>query len=240
MVLVPQDFVSQHGHQRVQTNPLVRNLSQLDLEMKRILSLEDIGDDEKIKLYNQVLQKYLEFDEQRKERHPLPVRIIPSTKTEAMSEESKDQYPSQREMDIESEIIDSVPKGFKNKARLLVNKLRQNKNIVYWNDMGELLYDGKPVSGTSIVDLVRDAMGERKRFQPQHWDLFSRGLARINTPLDWIGNDNRKRSLLEYKGFGKDENDEDFEMSHGEKVSTPTSLTKTKKSKRVKPAWIQY
>ena len=243
MVLVPQDFVSQQEqHQIVRTNPLVKRLSELDLEMNKILSLKDFSDDEKLKLYNQVLQRYLEFDTQRKEKHPIPVKVIPDVKANKMQDIEAKPSSTQKQTTIESEIIESVPKVSRNKAKLLVNKLRQNQDIVYWNDRGELLYDGKPVSGTNIVDLVRDVMGQRKNFQPKHGKLFSKGLARINTPSDWIGNENRKRSLLEFKGFNPDQMDDDaFEMSHAnnESVSLSTS-PKKKSSRRGRPAWIQY
>jgi len=45
MLLVPENYLS-NSQQRVQTNPLVRNLSELDLEMKSILSQQDMADDE--------------------------------------------------------------------------------------------------------------------------------------------------------------------------------------------------
>ncbi|KXJ07520.1 hypothetical protein AC249_AIPGENE8473 [Exaiptasia diaphana] len=176
-----------------------RNLSELDMEMNRILSQQDIADDEKVKLYNQVLQ--------------------------------------------------NVPKTARNIARLLVNKLKQKKDVVFWNDRGELLYDGKPLSGTSIVDLVRDVMGDRKRFQPHNWSLFSRGLARINTPLDWIGNENRKKTLAEFKGTGQsddilaDLNDDESLVSSSLSIASPSPPNKKKKKgrgKSAKPAWINF
>lgn len=238
MLLVPENYLS-GAQQRVQANPLVRNLSELDLEMKSILSQQDMADDEKLKRYNQVLQKYLEFDRQRKERQPMPVRVVPNAK-EDVNDDVKIPTFSQKEIQIEDEIIDSVPKTNRNKA-LLVNKLKQNKDIMFWNDRGELMYEGKPIQGTSIVDLVRDAMGDRKRFQPYNWKMFSRGLARINTPLDWIGNENRKKTLVEYKSKGHDytsEHDDD-ELAITP-PSTPVKNRRKTKGKAAKPVWINY
>jgi len=194
-----------------------------------------------LKLYNQVLHKYLEFDRQRKERQPMPVRVIPNAKEDVAANDVEPHTFLQKEIQIEDEIIDSVPKTIRNKARLLVNKLKQDKDVWFWNDRGELMYEGKPVQGTSIVDLLRDVMGDRKRFQPYNWKVFSRGLARINTPLDWIGNENRKKTLVEYKSRGPDNLSEQDEVD--ELVITPPSSAVKKKSKArktTKPVWINY
>ena len=244
MALVPENYLSgmhQHQqHRRVQTNPLVRNLSELDAEMNQILSRQDIADDEKLKLYHQVMQRYLEYDRQRKDRQSVPLKIISNTKQEGTNEAKAPTF-SQKEVQIEDEIIDSVPKTIRNKARLLVNKLKQNKEIMFWNDRGELVYDGKPVQGTSIVDLVRDVMGDRKRFQPYNWKMFSRGLARINTPLDWVGNENRKKTLVEYKSKGPNNtDDEDEDELVITPPSTPVKNKRKSKGKTTKTRWINY
>ena len=113
MVLVPENYLSnmqqQHQQRRVQANPLVRSLSELDSEMDNILSRQDMTDDEKLKLYNQVLQKYLEYDSQRKEKHPLHVKVVnPSGNSENTDQSNLRQ--SAKTTQIEDEIIDSVPK----------------------------------------------------------------------------------------------------------------------------------
>lgn len=250
MVLVPENYLSnmqqQHQHRRVQANPLVRSLSELDSEMDNILSRQDMTDDEKLKLYNQVLQKYLEYDSQRKEKHPLHVKVVnPSGNSENTDQSNLRQ--SAKTTQIEDEIIDSVPKTGKKKARLLINKLKNNDEVMFWNDLGELTYDGKAIPGTSIVDLVRDAMGDRKRFQPSNYELFVRGLARINTPLDWIGNETRKKTLEEYKSGkrGPEIEDDDFDNSVSS-ITPPSSPIKKKtkgsggKRNKQNPKWINY
>lgn len=249
MVLVPENYLSnmqqqqQQQYRNVQANPLVRSLTDLDAEMNSILARQDITDDEKLKLYNQVLNKYLEYDRQRKEKNPLPVKVIGSIDEKEKPNNSK--FKNEKTIEIEDEIIDSVPKNSKSKARLLINRLKRNSDVMFWNDRGELTYDGKAVPGTSIVDLVRDAMGDRKRFNPIQSELFSRGLARVNTPLDWIGNENRKKSLEEYKSGNRRMQTEHWDLvSDITPPSTPAKekISKKKKGKTITPksAWIKY
>ena len=253
MVLVPENYLSSmHQHQKIQTTPAVKTLGELDTEMSGILSRHDIGDDEKVKLYNQAMQKYQEFDRQRKVKEPIAVKLVSSdedkNKSKEPTEKIVDTNPMQLQM--EQEIIDSVPKIAKNKAKLFINKLKQNKNVMFWNERGELTYDGKPVPGTNIVDLVRDTMSERKRFQPSSWDLFSRGLARVNTPLIWIGNETRKKAVQDYSLKGDSEIEEEdpmlMEYSRSRLSPPPSGRKSRKKYKTPSPAqasasrWISY
>ena len=60
---------------------------------------------------------------------------------------------------VEADIMDSVPKTMKVKAKKLVDRL---KTQLSWTDRGELLYDGTPVPGSNMVDLVNDAYQYRK------------------------------------------------------------------------------
>ena len=43
------------------TNPIHRSIATLDQEMRAILERNDVSDEEKVRLYNQVLQRYLEY-----------------------------------------------------------------------------------------------------------------------------------------------------------------------------------
>ena len=244
MVLVPENYLTSiHQNQKIQTTPAVKTLGELDTEMSGILSRHDIGDDEKVKLYNQAMQKYLEFDRQRKVKEPLAVKLVSSDEDKKESKETAKIDTGQNQQQMEQEIIDSVPKIAKNKAKLLINKLKQNKNVMFWNERGELTYDGKSVPGTNIVDLVRDTMSERKRFQPSSWDLFSRGLARVNTPLIWIGNETRKKAVQDYSLKGDSEMEEENPM----RSSPPSPPRKSRKkyktpspSKAASKRWITY
>ena len=52
--------------QQILTPPVTQTLKNLDTEMTDILSSKQLDDEEKEKLYNQVLQPYLTYYDQRK------------------------------------------------------------------------------------------------------------------------------------------------------------------------------
>lgn len=60
--------------------------------------------------------------------------------------------------DIESEVLDTVPKTLKGKARLILNNIKNNKDIMDWNKKGKLIYNKKIIRGTNLQDLVRGSM----------------------------------------------------------------------------------
>ena len=69
----------------------------------------------------------------------------------------------------------SVPKIYKNGARQLLDKIKENRDVLNWNDKGELLYVKKLINGSHVVDLVNDMLRHR-----WWWSVFARGLARMN------------------------------------------------------------
>ena len=67
MVLVPENTLQRmQQRQQILTPPLTQTLKNLDSEMNDILSNKQLNDEEKAKLYNQVLQRYLNYYDQRK------------------------------------------------------------------------------------------------------------------------------------------------------------------------------
>ena len=64
-------------------------------------------------------------------------------------------------------------------------------NVVNWNDRGELLYNGKPMSGTHAVDLINDFLRKRKHFNPTGWREFAQVMSGLNVPQDLVGNRDR-------------------------------------------------
>ena len=105
-----------------------------------------------------------------------------------VKEDEEEDKEKRTESGLENEIIDSVPKTLKQKARRLLDKI---KGTVSWNDRGEMVYRNVPVPGSNIVDLVNDALRKRKSFQPVGWKMFARGLKDVNAPMDLIGNPER-------------------------------------------------
>ena len=149
--------------------PIQRTITRLDEEMESILNRTNLSDSEKVTLYNQVLQRYLEYQERPKQE---PSLSLPPAK------------------DIEGEVFMTVPKTLKRKAEALIYRLKNDPNI-NWNERGELIYQGHIVPGSNMTDLINDALRQRKTFEPRGWQDFARALRSSNVPQDLIGHKRR-------------------------------------------------
>ena len=149
--------------------PTQRTISRLDRDMESILMRSDLSDSEKVTQYNQILQRYLEFQDRPKQE------LAP---------------PAPPAKDIESEVFLTVPKTLKRKAEALIHRLK-NDPTINWNERGELIYQGRIVPGSNMTDLINDALRQRKTFEPHGWREFARALRHGNVPQDLVGH--RKR-----------------------------------------------
>ena len=201
MVLIPEEVVSLLRERQEETvSPITRNLVSLKEEMGDILERQDLRPDEKAKLYGQAFQRYQNVHDQ-KQAKPISVQLVPPTVksdfTSAIKRDIKEEKPSDQ---VSMEIVQSLPKTLKNRAELLLQKLKQHGEVVNWNDRGELVYNGKEVRGSNMLDLVNDILrNRRKTSTPQGWEYFARGLAHMNIPNELIQNINRRRIVQQYK-----------------------------------------
>ena len=63
----------------------------------------------------------------------------------------------------------SVPKLYKAGARQLLDKIKEHRDVLNWNEKGELMYENKPITGSHVVELVNDTLRHRKGFEPVGW-----------------------------------------------------------------------
>ena len=75
-----------------------------------------------------------------------------------------------------------------NRAKLLIQKLKDHSDVISWNDNGQLVSEGSIVPNSNIVDLVNDVMRIRKGFNPEHSNTFAKALAKFNVPEDYVRN----------------------------------------------------
>ena len=102
--------------------------------------------------------------------------------------------------------MDSVPATMKSRARQLIKKLKSNKDLVGWNEQGQMVFKGRSVPSTNIVDLVNDSLRQRKNFNPDGRELFSKVLGHLNVPEGIVRNENRNGFVREYKTKGIPDN----------------------------------
>ena len=216
MILVPENTLERlQQRQKILTPPVTQTLKSLDSEMNDILSSKELDDEAKATLYNQVLQRYLTYYDQRKGQ-PLHVKLTTPKPVETpkpdvvSSEETSKESTAEAETTsaVEQEVIKSVPKLYKTGARQLLDKIKENSDVLNWNEKGELMYENKPISGSHMVDLVNDILRHRKGFEPVGWSVFARGLARMNVPENIVRNPQRQSAIREFKTRVREETPE--------------------------------
>ena len=91
MVLVPENTLERlQQRQQILTPPVTQTLRNLDSEMTDILSSKELDDEQKARLYNQVLQRYLTYYDQQKGQ-PLHVKISTPKAVETPNSEENEQ-----------------------------------------------------------------------------------------------------------------------------------------------------
>ena len=160
------------------TNPIHRSIATLDQEMKTILERSGLTDEEKVRQYNQVLQRYLEYHDH------LKTPLISNTNQTVPN--TNQTVPKA----IQEEVLHTVPKTLRRKAETILERINRHPNM-NWNDRGEFVFNGEVVRGSNVVDLVNDIIRHRKSFQPHGWEEFARALRQSNVPQDLVGNRNR-------------------------------------------------
>ena len=114
-------------------------------------------------MYAQQLQKVNQPKSQGFRPKPSPIQMITQME-QTMTSESDSVTPSQQLNATDKQIIDSVPKMMQNRAKVLIQKLKEHPDIISWNDNGQLVSEGSIVPNSTIVDLVNDVMQKRKGF----------------------------------------------------------------------------
>lgn len=217
-VLVPSDQLSKHL-------PTEENLSELDKEMNTILKNRNLTDDEKVKLYMQVLQKKLH------------IFYHNNGKTNETQRESENNLPTEDYSDdqesIEEMLLQATPKNFKANTRNILNYLKKSKNVIDWTSKGELIYKSKIIKNSNIFDLIKYLQIPSKKRDINGQEEFQQGLIEINFPKSFIRNSSFKEDskvkqeiTSESLPAKKKRIEEDVKTS-----SSWISLRKTKKKK---------
>ena len=129
LVLFPEHTVEQR--KKLLAAPLATQVNEIDSDMQDIIRRQDIPIDEKAKLYDQNLERYLTFYDKRMNK-PLRVNV---THTDRAEEPQGEQPIDKTEPsdEIKTDIMDSAPATMKSRARQLIKKLKSNKDLVGMN-----------------------------------------------------------------------------------------------------------
>lgn len=166
-----------------------KTLSKLDGELYEILQ-RNISDDEKAKLYSSSLSRYLNIDK------PNVVTKFDDDDDDAVKEMKKS-------TDVETLVLDSVPKKWKRQASRLLTHIKNNPDVG-WSEKGELVVKNTVVSKTHVVDLINDLMRKRTSARtPNGWKRFADALRDHNIPHELIGNEDRWNYINESVDSGE-------------------------------------
>ena len=91
-------------------------------------------------------------------------------------------------------IIQHFPEKMRSRARLIGSFLKQDLQN-FWNNKGELLYNGEPVLGSSVTDLLYDACCPKRKYEPKGMKTFYQILHTTNVPVGMIRNVDRRKWL---------------------------------------------
>lgn len=167
-------------------------------EMAHVMGRTDIEPSEQLKLYNELLQRYISIGKPGK----VVPKQIPSEKqhedVDMPSSSSKlelNETKPDRKVILEAQIRNNSPKNLVKKTDQLLQWIKENPDILSWDDRRQIIYNGDVVSGSNIVDLFRDIMVMRKSYEPTGWQAFLKGLRDMDTPKSYIQNQVRRKRL---------------------------------------------
>ena len=98
-------------------------------EMNDWLEKDDVPEDTEATTYAQQLQRFKQLKSQVFRPETSPVQIITQTE-QTMTSESDSVTPSQQLNATDKQIIDSVPKTMQNRAKLLIQKLKDHSDVI--------------------------------------------------------------------------------------------------------------
>ena len=156
-------------------DPRLQEMGILDRNIWKTLTRTDMADDEKAKLYSSSLETFLHH----KPDSYMPYRITQHRKKlEEEEEEEADSISGE-------EIVSTVPKKFRHPAEILLSFLKRTGAT--WDQKGRLVIKGNTHKDTNIIDLVNDAVRERKPIG-RDWNVFTQYLAQHHAPREVVRN----------------------------------------------------
>ena len=158
VILLPPELVRafQQKEDHLKTGVLTKVKQQLDCEMEKILA-SDLPTTEKLQLYNETLQKFMNLNQQP--ALPQKLQIDPPTESVKPVESATPRVHATERIPMAAsstptdyadlnKLIATFPIKLRNKAKQLLN------SGVDWNELGEWLVDSTPVVNSNIIDLV--------------------------------------------------------------------------------------
>ena len=172
-MLQEEHLKNQHMAEYKVVDPRLNAMSRIDTSISDILKEDKLPEETKANLVTNQLGKFLHY----KNRVQFP-------------HETKWNESNQKNVTkglTGGDIAKTVPIKFRKKAEQLAEFLKSSGQVS-WTDTGRLVLQGQEVQNTNIVDLINDALRQRKTFTPPGWENFAKELRRLNAPKELVGN----------------------------------------------------
>src|SRR5436190_17324329 len=191
MVVVPPELIARLEHNKSTVGAAENN--NLDVEMTRILNDKQLGDNEKWKLYQQVLQRHLHMTAAKREPINLPI-----VDTEMGETQDRMQRTATALVD---ELVESFPKIYKSEARRLLRTMARRDDLVSWESDGFVYVKNQKIPGSNIVDILHTIVRVRKVDPlPFGWHEVMQTLKEMRIPTTYICNEEALRFLGQEPG----------------------------------------
>lgn len=175
MLLVPEALIESFTRKDQQKSTAeLDEVVRLDAEIEKLLVDKTLPLEQKVARYNDIIQQYLHFrDEIRNSAPSVDHVVVPRA---AVSSASSSPPP---DSSIER-IVSTIPKTYQKKARAVLDQL-SSSNAASWSKGNlQLIYNGEPIEGSNIQDLVYASLVPNKQPAPTGFEKFQKALAEAN------------------------------------------------------------
>lgn len=200
MFLVPQHQLDKLKNLSFTPAPIRQTVeNELDQSIREILSRTDMDPHEKAKQYAVALQRFIAIVKQGdKESNILKLSLPTGGGEEFDTGDDQTHGPDALVQDV----IKGVPPRSKKNATYVLEKIAKSGDVATWNAKGEFVFRGKAVSGSHMLDLIKNITASHKVSddrRPLGWQKFIEALAIINMPLSVVPNQQVRNKISTHK-----------------------------------------
>lgn len=215
MVMVPETVYLQHQQQQEQSTlakppsqatrlrhhlqPIEKNVTDLDTDIERILQ-RDLPEDEKVKRYFVILDRYLEYHKQRTQNRRGSLTFRKNISADSVGTElAKSIVLDGDESSQRESVVSSLPKASRDKADRLMRHM-QHSGRVKWDSDGRVYINGRRIEGSNITDLLYEAVHHQpstasRRLSIPGSNEFYKALDAINVPITLLNKSAREELI---------------------------------------------
>ena len=171
--------------------PELRTMVFLKDEMDEILNNENLGAEEKLKLFQTAQHRFGSFTNVA-EKLPEISSVMPEPAAAPPPAPAprpvRQLAPVIGQRTSRNSIVENIPSHYRNKALALLDHLDNNPEKIGWNDNGELIVNKKLIPNSIIIDIVRHLYISKKGYNPNGVKQFVSALQKSNVAQTLISN----------------------------------------------------